>query len=343
MKRQSLVLVLMLVFGVSALGAVLVIPRLARTPLPAVSANVPLTGENLATQIAAYQELVEEDPANARYWATLGNLYVRQRDWNKAVESFQKALELNPDDNDIRQELGITLWHLGRQEEGLRYLDEAIQSDPNSAISYYYLGMILAGTPGREAEAVAALEKVTAASGDSEIAAQARQMLAELKTKAGEPTTVPAPTETGSSSTILPKSLAGFTLEDFYSGERAQKEIERLHGGKVTVKSGYVGYYRDSDGRRSATFWISQVDNEEEAIALLAQMKEGIARGGTPFSSPEKASIPGLEALMVYFVSGMGQDHYFWVKKNMVIWVALSGFVDEFRLEFIKQAIIFAG
>lgn len=343
MKRQSLVLVLMLVFGVSALGAVLVIPRLASTPVPAVSANVPLTGENLAIQIAAYQELVEEDPAIARYWATLGNLYVRQRDWDKAVESFQKALELNPEDNDIRQELGITLWHLGRQEEGLRYLDEAIQKDPNSAISYYYLGMILAGTPGREAEAVAALEKVTAASGDSEIAAQARQMLAELKTRAGEPIAVPAQTETGSPSTLLPKSLAGLTLEDFYGGERAQKEIERLHGGKVTVKSGYVGYYRERDGGRSATFWISQADNEEEALTLFTRMEEGIAKGSTPFSTPQKASVPGLEALTVYFLTGMGQDHYFWVKKNLVIWVALGSFSKEVQLEFIKQAIVFVG
>lgn len=39
----------------------------------------------------------------------------------------------------------------------------------------------------------------------------------------------------------------------------------------------------------------------------------------------------------------MGQAHYFWAKKNLVIWVALEGFSNETHLEFIKQAIIFVG
>lgn len=107
MRSRSLVFLLIGVFGLSAIGATLVIPRLVRVPLPAVSAEAPITSEELATKIAAYEELVKEDPANARYWTALGNLYVRQRDWGKAAESFQKALELKPEDNEIRQELGI--------------------------------------------------------------------------------------------------------------------------------------------------------------------------------------------------------------------------------------------
>lgn len=221
----------------------------------------------------------------------------------------------------------------------MKYLDEAIHKNPNSAISYFYLGMILAGTPGREAEAIAALEKVIAISGDSEVAGQARQMLAELKAKAGEPTA--AQPEASSPSTLLPKNLVGLVLKDFYGGERAQKEIERLHGNKVVVKSGYVGYY--SDGARSATFWVSEAESEEEATALLTRMKDSISKGGTPFSAPQSAAIPGLEAIKVYTVTGMGQAHYFWVKKNLVIWVALEGFSNEAQVEFIKQAIVFVG
>lgn len=274
MRRQSLVLVLIAIFSVSAAGAVLIIPRLVRVPLPAASSASP----DLATQITAYEELVKENPTNARYWIALGNLSVRQRDWGKAAESFQKALELKPEDTEIRRELGIVLWHLGRQEEGLRYLDEAIQQDPNSVISYFYLGMVLAGMPGREAEAVAALEKVIATSGDSEVAGQARQMLAELKAKVGEPS--------AGANTLLPQSLAGLALKDFYSGERAKQEIERLHGGKVTVQSGSVGYY--SDGERSATFWISETPSEEEAGALLTRMKESIAQGGHALLLPSE-------------------------------------------------------
>lgn len=339
MRRQSLVFMLIAVFSVSAVGAVLVIPRLVRVPPPAVSAEASVTSEDLTIKIAAYEELVKEAPANVRYWAALGNLYVRQRDWGKAAQSFQKALELKPEDNEIRQELGIILWHLGRREEGLKYLDEVIQKNPSSAISYFYLGMILAGTPGKETEAIAALEKAIALSGDSEVAAQARQMLAELKTKAGEPTA--APVETSPASELFPKGLGGLVLKDFYGGEQAQREIERLHGGKVTVKRGYVGYY--SDGARSATFWVSQTDSEEESIALLDRMTDSIAKGGPPFSTPQKVTVLGLEAVRVYTVTGMGQAHYFWVKKNWVIWVALDGFSSEAQREFIKQAIIFVG
>jgi hypothetical protein len=130
------------------------------------------------------------------------------------------------------------------------------------------------------------------------------------------------------SSSFFPHKLSGMTLEDEYSGERAKSEIKEMHLGDFDFISGHVGYYTDDFGR-SARYWVSVFINEDEAKNITERMTSEISKGITPFSIPEDVDINNSKVENVYFVEGMGQDHYYWYKNDKVLWVALTNFDEK--------------
>jgi hypothetical protein len=127
---------------------------------------------------------------------------------------------------------------------------------------------------------------------------------------------------------IFPEELSGMTLEDEYSGERAKSEIKNMHLGDFDFISGYVGYYQDGFGR-SARYWVSTFFNQSIAKNTTERMTDKISIGNTPFSIPVEIELNNSNVEYVYFVEGMGQDHYYWYKNDLVIWVAMTNFDEE--------------
>jgi CHAT domain-containing protein/cytochrome c-type biogenesis protein CcmH/NrfG len=81
-----------------------------------------------------YSERLLLDAVNqkgdAASYHALGRLYLAQRDFVKAQEKFEKALESDPNDPQLQSDIGATLLELGQSpEEGhrLRYYAEALQ------------------------------------------------------------------------------------------------------------------------------------------------------------------------------------------------------------------------
>jgi tetratricopeptide (TPR) repeat protein len=83
-----------------------------------------------------------------------GNAYIRSGDMVRAIESFSKALRLNPSYADALIGRGLALCKKGDYENAIADLSEALYLDPKSAKAYYYRGSIL-GTRGDYAGAIA--------------------------------------------------------------------------------------------------------------------------------------------------------------------------------------------
>jgi tetratricopeptide (TPR) repeat protein len=345
MQNKTIIALLIGLFAAAALGGAVVLLQPFQMPgQPSAAADE----QETQTQIAAYESLIAENPEDPKYHQGLGNLYWSLGEWEKAAEHFQQALELVPEDNELRVTTAMANWHAGQTEEAVRHLRTVVQRDPEDVMAQFYLGMLLANMEGQEDEAIAALQRTLTLAGEGEVADQARQMLAELGVESEVPSG-PSPEASGAKIaepasedvTIFPQLLGGLKLQAAYAGGRAKREIEQMHGGKIRIDRGYVAHY--VDGGRTATFWVSETAGEEEAAALLTQMQEGIAKGGTPFSALELVAVPGLEAIPVYATQGMGQFHYIWVKKRLIVWVALDEPDLQQRLEFLKAALVFIG
>ena len=109
---------------------------------------------------------LELDPLLAEAHAAMGLLHSRERDWENAQKSFQRAIELNPTlTRTYTNYVTSTLIPLGRVDEAARLLEEALRADPLSLDVRRELAMVQI-IAGRYEEAIANLQRVRAVDPD---------------------------------------------------------------------------------------------------------------------------------------------------------------------------------
>jgi hypothetical protein len=129
---------------------------------------------------------------------------------------------------------------------------------------------------------------------------------------------------------ILPVQIAGLDLNSFESGEAAISEFTSMHGKEFPVTSGDIGHY--GDGR--ITLWVAGTSTESMAAEMMSSMQARIAEGNSPFTL-EKEIQNGNRT--VYILDGMGQKHFYFQSKNLVIWLASDAAVGEEAIQQILE------
>ena len=116
----------------------------------------------LALMGPAAETALQLDPLLAEAHAAMGLLYSRKLDWQKAEESFRRAIDLNPSLTQIYASYSIsTLIPLGKLAEAEQGLRRALQSDPLSLSLQRELAWLQFIT-GRYEEAIDSLEHIRA-------------------------------------------------------------------------------------------------------------------------------------------------------------------------------------
>ncbi len=109
----------------------------------------------LARAEESYWQCVELDAGSADGWRLLGAVRQSLGRPSDALECFQRAMALNPDDPEPRNLLAVTLVFLGRVDEAVAELRRAIALRPGNAELRFNLGLALK-RQGRAAAAAAA-------------------------------------------------------------------------------------------------------------------------------------------------------------------------------------------
>ncbi len=100
--------------------------------------------------------LDESDPA---VYGALSNLYIMQRQYDKALASAERALELSPAGARAHQHVGIALLFACRFVEAIPFFEEGLRLNPYPTGTYFrHLGGAYGGA-GRYDEAIAAIKK----------------------------------------------------------------------------------------------------------------------------------------------------------------------------------------
>jgi Flp pilus assembly protein TadD len=111
--------------------------------------------------IQAYQKVIELDPAYVEAYNNLGIIYQMMGDVDRAFGAYQKATEINPKYEKGYNNLGILLLLKGRYEEALEAFQKALAINPNNIESHINLG-ILFMKKGQSDEAIESYQKALA-------------------------------------------------------------------------------------------------------------------------------------------------------------------------------------
>jgi radical SAM protein with 4Fe4S-binding SPASM domain len=97
------------------------------------------------------------DDQSARLLISKGNGQYRQKQYGKALDLYEAAIEAKPKDPMAHNNRGLALHKVGRLEEAVRSFDRAIELDPGGGDYYLNLGKVQSAM-GRLDEALSAFE-----------------------------------------------------------------------------------------------------------------------------------------------------------------------------------------
>ena len=123
--------------------------------------------------------LVETAPSDPAEIYRRAEEFFVARQYAQAAQLYEQLLPFSPDDAEIYNNLGLTLFYLGRSDEALARLGEGVAKDPGHQRIWLTLGYVNAQL-GNIEEARAALTKATETGGNASISEAAMEMLADL-------------------------------------------------------------------------------------------------------------------------------------------------------------------
>lgn len=144
MKKESIFLVVVtLIVGV-LVGVIISKTGSKSTSAPAQGGGggQPAAAINFQQNIKMLKDLVASDPQNRNAWVQLGHNYFDSNQPMEAIEAYNKALEINPNDPDVLTDQGVMFRSLGWFDKAVENFKKANQLNPNHAQSLFNLGVV---------------------------------------------------------------------------------------------------------------------------------------------------------------------------------------------------------
>ena len=96
-----------------------------------------------AAQIFEAEKRTSETSDDVMAWIDLGNLYFDAGNHEKAITAYKKALELNPNNANVMNDLAVMYRRTGQPKKAIETFDKAIKIDPGHETVRFNKGVVL--------------------------------------------------------------------------------------------------------------------------------------------------------------------------------------------------------
>jgi len=126
-------------------------------PVVSSSSNTEINYSQMAKDLVSE---VLDNPQNTKAWIQLGHVYFDTHKYDQAINAYEKALELNPNDADVLTDLGIMYRRSRQPRKALEKFEKAISVDPKHENSRMNKGIVLMNDLGDQEGAIQAWEEL---------------------------------------------------------------------------------------------------------------------------------------------------------------------------------------
>jgi cytochrome c-type biogenesis protein CcmH/NrfG len=109
----------------------------ARQPQPDPNAQAAL-----AQATAPLLEAVNKDPNDYDSLVKLGNLFYDGQQFPSAIQYYERALAIHPDNPDVRTDMGTAYWYTGNAEKALAAMEISLKYRPGHPQTLFNLGWV---------------------------------------------------------------------------------------------------------------------------------------------------------------------------------------------------------
>jgi len=145
------------------------------------SAQAPAPPALDLARIEALESAATSEPTSAGPRIELGNLYFDGERYGDAIKWYTAALELSPDDVDVRTDLGVAYYYVNELDMALSQFDQSLQLDPTHTKTILNIGIVKAFGQQDLEGAEEAWGRVVALAPDSPEGEAARRALDALR------------------------------------------------------------------------------------------------------------------------------------------------------------------
>lgn len=125
-------------------------PRITSSPIVVNSSNltstptftVPETPTPTFTPTTTNPANIVKPSIGAEIYIVNGDVHFQSRQYDKAIENYQKAIEINPDNDRAHHKLGIVYFNLGLYATAIENYTKAIDINPNKIEAYHGRGIV---------------------------------------------------------------------------------------------------------------------------------------------------------------------------------------------------------
>ncbi len=181
MKKETILLVVISLI-VGGLVAV-IITNMQNKNAQVAGGGAPATAPavNYQQQIGMLEGIVAKEPGNRNAWVQLGHNYFDSDQPMKAIEAYDKALELDRFDANVLTDQGVMYRRLGWFDKAIKNFEEANKQNPGHQQSLYNLGIVYRYDLQDFPKTIEVWEKFLAINPSGAGAAQVRAELEVLK------------------------------------------------------------------------------------------------------------------------------------------------------------------
>ena len=155
-------------------------------------------------QVTALRNIAEKDPANVQSRVQLGNMYFDAERYQDAIQWYEAALKLNPNDADVSTDLGVCFYYTNQADRAVLQMEESLRISPRHLKTMLNLGIVKAFGKQDLAGAAAMWEEVIRLAPDSQEGQAAKRSLANLQAAHPGGSPVPPPGTPAASQTPKP-------------------------------------------------------------------------------------------------------------------------------------------
>jgi len=91
-------------------------------------------------KIKVLKNRIRENHKDYKAYIAIGDIYQQYRNFNGAIQAYQRALKIKPNDEINLNRLGEAFWRAKRYPEALRQFKKALKVNPKYAYAHLNLG-----------------------------------------------------------------------------------------------------------------------------------------------------------------------------------------------------------
>jgi cytochrome c-type biogenesis protein CcmH/NrfG len=167
--------------------------RGSASPAPATAATVPQAsgpqaqqpGSNaqaaVAQAAAPLLDAVKQNPQDYDSLVQLGNLFYDAQQYPSAIQYYERALAIHPENPDVRTDMGTAYWYTGNADKAIAAMEVSLKYGPGHPQTLFNLGWIRWQGKADPKGAVEAREKLLKMNPDYPQRKQVEQDIAKAK------------------------------------------------------------------------------------------------------------------------------------------------------------------